>query len=135
MVEACLTPGGSTGRISAVPEAWPPARGLPGKHRSTPIHTVTERSGDPATDSEPLGLTGPITKGHWMHNVDHPLTRVAEQPQWIDRLVELQVLADNGDTEAAAAAASWIAEDTEARKVWEDVQRVCDQVRNGGPES
>ena len=70
-----------------------------------------------------------------MHNVDHPLTRVAEQPQWIDRLVELQVLADNGDTDAAAAAASWIAEDTEARKVWEDVQRVCDQVRNGGPES
>jgi hypothetical protein len=96
---------------------------------------VTERSGERAADSEPLGLAGPITKGHWMHNVDHPRTRVAEQPQWIDRLVELHVLADNGDPEAAAAGASWIAEDTEARKVWEDVQRVCDQVRNGGPES
>jgi hypothetical protein len=81
-----------------------------------------------------------------MYHVDHPRTRVAaERPQgieqqrveqqWIDRLVELHVLADNGDPEAAAAAASWIAEDTEARKVWEDVQRVCDQVRNGGPES
>ena len=76
-----------------------------------------------------------------MQNVDHQRTRVAaERPQrieqrWIDRLVELHVLADNGDTEAAAAAASWIAEDTDARNVWEDVQRVCDQVRNGGPES
>jgi hypothetical protein len=76
-------------------------------------------------------------------NHDHPRMRVAAQPepgnprppQWIDRLVELHVLADNGDSDAAAAAASWIAEDSEARQVWEDVQRVCDQVRNGGPES
>ncbi|WP_214369017.1 hypothetical protein [Pseudonocardia sp. H11422] len=51
-------------------------------------------------------------------------------PQWIDRLVELHVLADNGDTAAAAAAATWIAEDGEARRVWEDVARTCDQVRN-----
>jgi hypothetical protein len=57
------------------------------------------------------------------------------RPQWIDRLVELHILADNGDSEAAARAASWIAEDTEARQVWEDVRRVCDQVRNRGPES
>jgi hypothetical protein len=56
----------------------------------------------------------------------------AHQP-WIDRLVELHVLADNGDLAAAAAAASWIAEDTEARRVWEDVQRVCDQVQNRRP--
>ena len=76
-------------------------------------------------------------------NHGHPRTRVTadpepsnpKRPQWIDRLVELHVLADNGDSEAAAAAASWIAEDTEARRVWEDVQRVCDQVRGGGPES
>jgi hypothetical protein len=88
-----------------------------------------------------------------MYHVDRPRTRdgaetepgnprrpqwVEQQwveQQWIDRLVELHVLADNGDSGAAAAAASWIAEDTEARRVWEDVQRVCDQVRNGGPES
>lgn len=76
-------------------------------------------------------------------NHDHLRTKVAAEPepgnprrpQWIDRLVELHVLADNGDSEAAVAAASWIAEDSEARRVWEDVQRVCDQVRNGGPES
>jgi hypothetical protein len=88
-----------------------------------------------------------------MYHVDHPRTSVGAETepgsprrpqsveqqwveqQWIDRLVELHVLADNGDSRAAAAAASWIAEDTEARRVWEDVQRVCDQVRNGGPES
>jgi hypothetical protein len=72
-------------------------------------------------------------------NHDRPLTRVAAEPmaerQWIDRLVELHVLADNGDSEAAAAAASWIAEDTAARRVWEDVQQVCDQVRSGRSES
>ncbi|MHA6792374.1 hypothetical protein ACVGVM_02460 [Pseudonocardia bannensis] len=54
-------------------------------------------------------------------------------PLWIDRLVELHVLAANGDTAAAAAAASWMAEDGEARRVWEDVQRTCDQVRAARP--
>jgi hypothetical protein len=76
-------------------------------------------------------------------NHDHPRTRVTpgpapsnpKRPQWIDRLVELHVLADHGDSGAAAAAASWIIDDTEARRVWDGVQRVCDQVRNGGPES
>lgn len=53
-----------------------------------------------------------------------------ERLQWIDRLVELHVLAEHGDTAAAATAARWIAEDTEARRRWEDVQRTCDQVRN-----
>ena len=66
-------------------------------------------------------------------NHERPRTRVAAEPmverQWIDRLVELHVLADNGDLGAAAAATSWIAEDTEARLVWEDVQRDCDQIR------
>jgi hypothetical protein len=57
---------------------------------------------------------------------DEPL-----HPQWIDRLVELQVLAEHGDSAAAAAAAIWIAEDPQARRVWEDVERTCDQVRNG----
>jgi hypothetical protein len=71
-------------------------------------------------------------------NRDHPEVGTTTEfayaepahPQWIDRLVELQVLADNGDSTAAAAAASWIAEDPEARRVWEVVQQTCDQVRN-----
>jgi hypothetical protein len=53
----------------------------------------------------------------------------AAVPQWIDRLVELHVLADHGDTAAAATAMRWMAEDGDARRVWEDVQRTCDQVR------
>ena len=53
------------------------------------------------------------------------------RPQWIDRLVELQVLAEHGDTGAAAAAAIWIAQDPQARRVWEGVERTCDQVRGG----
>jgi hypothetical protein len=58
-----------------------------------------------------------------------PGHREAAVPQWIDRLVELHVLADHGDTAAADAAASWMAEDGDARRVWEDVQQTCDQVR------
>lgn len=48
---------------------------------------------------------------------------------WLDRLVELHVLAENGDTASAAEADAWIAADGEARRVWEDVARACDQVR------
>ncbi|MCW2719375.1 MAG: hypothetical protein QOG20_5647 [Pseudonocardiales bacterium] len=74
-------------------------------------------------------------------NREHPEVRTTAEPghgepvypQWIDRLVELHVLADNGDAASAAAAASWIAEDSEARRVWEDVQRTCDQVRTAQP--
>jgi hypothetical protein len=70
-------------------------------------------------------------------NHDQPRTSAAAEPEpgdpgrapWIDRLVELHVLADNGDLGAAAAATSWIAEDTEARRVWEEVRRDCDEVR------
>ncbi|GEL17354.1 hypothetical protein [Pseudonocardia asaccharolytica] len=51
------------------------------------------------------------------------------QPGWVDRLVELHVLAENGDTAAAAEAGIWIASDGEARRVWEDVARTCDQLR------
>ncbi|MCU1629109.1 MAG: hypothetical protein JWP64_4058 [Pseudonocardia sp.] len=61
-----------------------------------------------------------------------PAQQAHDEPadaKWMDRLVELHVLADNGDAAAAAAAASWIAEDGEARRVWEDVQRTCAQVR------
>ncbi|HWM01082.1 MAG TPA: hypothetical protein VNP92_01980 [Actinophytocola sp.] len=51
---------------------------------------------------------------------------------WRDRLVELHVLTDHGDGEAAAAAAAWLAEDEHARWAWDTVQRTCDEVRRSG---
>jgi hypothetical protein len=39
--------------------------------------------------------------------------------QWIDRLVELRVLAEHGDTASARAAQRWIATDDRARHLWE----------------
>jgi hypothetical protein len=50
---------------------------------------------------------------------------------WRDRLVELHVLADHGDHEAAATAAAWLARDEHARQVWAAVQRTCDDIRHG----
>jgi hypothetical protein len=48
---------------------------------------------------------------------------------WIDRLVELHVLAEHGDDVSAAAAEKWIAVDVEARQVWECVEDVCGQLQ------
>lgn len=48
---------------------------------------------------------------------------------WLDRLVELHVLADNGDRDAAAEASRWIEHDGEARRVWDTVARTCADLR------
>ena len=50
------------------------------------------------------------------------------QHDWRDRLVELHVLAANGDLDAAAAAEAWLASDQEARAAWNEVQRTCDEL-------
>ena len=63
---------------------------------------------------------------------DHALERenLTRRPAlWRDQLVELHVLADHGDWEAAAAAAAWLAEDELARQAWDTVQRRCDAIR------
>jgi hypothetical protein len=49
-------------------------------------------------------------------------------PQWIDRLVELYVLAEHGDDASAREAQRWIATDQQARRVWEHVDHVCGQL-------
>jgi len=46
-------------------------------------------------------------------------------PAWRDRLVELHVLAEHGDVEAATEAERWLAEDDSARRHWELVERDC----------
>ena len=55
----------------------------------------------------------------------------SDAPDWRDALVELHVLADHGDPDAARAAAAWMARGTHARRRWESVQAACDLVRGG----
>jgi hypothetical protein len=44
--------------------------------------------------------------------------------------VDLHVLAENGDPDAAATARRWLDHDIEARRVWDEVQRTCDRIRS-----
>jgi ferric-dicitrate binding protein FerR (iron transport regulator) len=60
-----------------------------------------------------------------METLGHPAVHTGP---WRDQLVELHVLAANGDTEAAAAAERWLAADPEAQKAWTTVERACRQV-------
>jgi hypothetical protein len=49
----------------------------------------------------------------------------------LDRLVELHVLTEHGDTAAAAEAARLIAGDDAARRVWDTVESTCRRLREG----
>jgi hypothetical protein len=51
----------------------------------------------------------------------------------LDHLVELHVLAENGDATAAAEAARLIAADGEARRVWDTVESTCRRLRTEAP--
>ncbi|MDN5913881.1 MAG: hypothetical protein L0I76_01970 [Pseudonocardia sp.] len=48
---------------------------------------------------------------------------------WRDRLVELHVLAENGDEAAAGEAQAWIASDERARRAWHEIESTCHQLR------
>ncbi len=50
-------------------------------------------------------------------------------PGWRDRLVELHVLAEHGDLEAADRATRWLAEDAAAHQAWRAVEHTCAQLR------
>ena len=50
--------------------------------------------------------------------------------RWRDELVELHVLAQNGDTSAASLAVRWCAADPTARQAWDEVERACEQLRD-----
>lgn len=56
-------------------------------------------------------------------------TPAAGDVGWRDRLVELQVLAEHGDTDAADIAARWLATDPAARHAWDEVERTCQHLR------
>lgn len=55
---------------------------------------------------------------------------VMHGPDWVEQLVELHVLAENGDAEAARKAADWVAADPSARAIWASVERDCEQLRH-----
>ena len=56
-----------------------------------------------------------------------------EDNTWRDRLVELHILAANGDNHAATAARRWLAADAEARRVWDEVEQDCRSLRATRP--
>lgn len=49
--------------------------------------------------------------------------------RWRDELVDLHVLAENGDSEAAERARRWLERDADARRAWDEVERTCGQVK------
>lgn len=49
--------------------------------------------------------------------------------EWRDELVELHVLAANGDSAAASAAEQRMADDPAFRQAWTEVQSACDKVK------
>ncbi|GAA1863076.1 hypothetical protein GCM10009836_49290 [Pseudonocardia ailaonensis] len=49
---------------------------------------------------------------------------------WVEQLVELHVLAENGDADAARAAAEWVEDDPAARAVWASVDEDVAQLRH-----
>ncbi|MDT7663422.1 MAG: hypothetical protein QOD04_2978, partial [Pseudonocardiales bacterium] len=48
---------------------------------------------------------------------NHAQSLSSQSPEWYDELVQLHVLAESGDTVAAATAERWINSDADARKV------------------
>jgi hypothetical protein len=52
---------------------------------------------------------------------------------WRSQIVELHVLAEHGDIEAASAAERWMATDRAARRLWDEVDTDCREIRNGVP--
>ncbi|AEA27116.1 hypothetical protein ACFQ34_14840 [Pseudonocardia benzenivorans] len=47
----------------------------------------------------------------------------------LDDLVDLHVLAEHGDADAAESAQRWLDRDPDARKQWQDVERDCRLLR------
>jgi len=52
-----------------------------------------------------------------------------DRAPWLDRLVELHVLAEHGDLAAIDAATRWLGSDAQARRVWDEIDTLCAGVR------
>jgi hypothetical protein len=62
-------------------------------------------------------------------------THLAPARDWRDELVDLHVLAANGDQAAASRAEELKAADPEFRKAWAEVAARCDQVRTSATDA
>jgi hypothetical protein len=51
-----------------------------------------------------------------------------QNPEWRDELVELHVLAANGDSAAASAAERRMADDPAFRQAWTEVENRCGKI-------
>lgn len=85
------------------------------------------RSGSPSVAS-PSGLG-------W---IGRPDSRPSDAPapsrrDWLDRLVELHVLASHGDLVAAAEAQRWIGHDEAAERVWRQIDQDCALLGQSSP--
>ena len=58
-----------------------------------------------------------------------PHRQPVDGPRTRDRLVELHVLTEHGDAAAAAEAGEWLDDDPDARRVWNQVEARCHQLR------
>ena len=59
----------------------------------------------------------------------------ADDGTWRDRIVELHVLVEHGDANAAIAAQRWLATDGEARRVRSAIEEDCHRVRDDAQHS
>lgn len=80
-----------------------------------PRHARADHDIDPLITSEGAGMTDTDNA-----QADRRVDR--------DRLVELHVLAANGDATAAAHADKWMVDDPVARRMWDSVARTCDEL-------
>jgi len=71
-----------------------------------------------------------FTRNPWDMDVAPELLALESvRAPWLDRLVDLHVLSEHGDLDATEAAGRWMRTDSEARRVWDEVQRSCDSLR------
>jgi hypothetical protein len=74
-----------------------------------------------------------LTRNPWDDDAAPELVALeAGRAPWLDRLVDLHVLSEHGDREAADAAGQWMSSDPDARRVWDEVERSCGHLRAAG---
>ncbi|GAA4895263.1 hypothetical protein [Actinomycetospora straminea] len=136
---ACLHDTAPTTTVPPVPgrsavSAWMPEQ--------TPMTTSASAQG-PVASAAPWGDSADATGAPRHARADHDINSLimsegtemtstdnTKATEWLDRdrLVELHVLAANGDTTAAAHADKWMADDPLARHMWDSVARTCNEL-------